>query len=87
MPAVRAAPTPLVDDLRAALSPEQVRDGASELSLYRRDSSNMEGVSSVVCLPTSTADVRACVLAAAPQGVPFGARGSGTGLAGGPGPP
>jgi glycolate oxidase len=73
----------LVDDLRAALSPEQVRDGASELSLYRRDSSNMEGATSVVCLPTSTADVQACVRAANRHGVPFVARGSGTGLAGG----
>ena len=32
------------------LSPERVRDGATELSLYRRDASNMEGSTSVVCL-------------------------------------
>jgi glycolate oxidase len=73
----------LVDDLRAALSPERVRDGLSELSLYRRDASNMEGSTSVVCLATSTADVQACVLAANRHGVPFVARGSGTGLSGG----
>jgi glycolate oxidase len=55
----------------------------SELSLYRRDASNMEGSTSVVCLATSTADVQACVLAANRHGVPFVARGSGTGLSGG----
>ena len=32
-------------------APERVRDGATELSLYRRDASNMEGSTSVVCLP------------------------------------
>jgi glycolate oxidase len=73
----------LVDDLRDALAPERVRDGASELSLYRRDASNMEGATSVVCLATSTADVQACVHAANRHGVPFVARGSGTGLSGG----
>ena len=73
----------LVDDLRAALSPERVRDGATELSLYRRDASNMEGTTSVVCLATSTADVQACVRSANRHEVPFVARGSGTGLAGG----
>ncbi len=73
----------LVDDLRAALAPERVRDGATELSLYRRDASNMEGSTAVVCLATSTADVQACVLAANRHGVPFVARGSGTGLSGG----
>ena len=60
-----------------------MRDGATELSLYRRDASNMEGSTSVVCLATSTADVQACVLAANRHGVPFVARGSGTGLSGG----
>jgi glycolate oxidase len=73
----------LVDDLHAALAPERVRDGATELSLYRRDASNMEGSTSVVCLATSTADVQACVRAANRHGVPFVARGSGTGLSGG----
>ena len=75
--------SPLVDDLRAALSPERVRDGATELSLYRRDASNMEGATSVVCLAESTADVQACVRTANDHHVPFVARGSGTGLSGG----
>ena len=43
----------------------------------------MEGATSVVCLPVTTAEVQACVRIAARHGVPFVPRGSGTGLAGG----
>jgi glycolate oxidase len=70
-------------DLVAVLGRERVKDAAAYLSLYRRDASNMEGEASVVCLPTSTEEVQACVRIAASHGVPFVARGSGTGLAGG----
>jgi glycolate oxidase len=77
------APAALVDELREALGRERVRTGATELNLYRRDGSNMEGRSSVVAFPTTTEEVQACVLAARRHGVPFVARGSGTGLAGG----
>lgn len=73
----------LVDELRAALDHDRVRIGATELGLYRKDASNMEGRASVVCLPRSTAEVAACVRVAVRHGVPFVARGSGTGLAGG----
>ncbi len=73
----------LVDDLRSALDPVRVRTGPSELSLYRRDASNMEGSASVVCLPQTTAEVQACVRIARRHGVPFVPRGSGTGLSGG----
>ena len=73
----------IVAELRASLTPDRVRDGAAHLSLYRRDASNMEGTTSVVCLPTTTAEVQACVQVANRHGVPFVARGSGTGLAGG----
>lgn len=73
----------IVAELRAALAPDRVKDGASYLSLYRRDASNMEGTTSVVCLPTSTEEVQACVRIANRHRVPFVARGSGTGLAGG----
>jgi glycolate oxidase len=73
----------LVAELQAALAPERVRSSASYLSLYRRDASTMEGTTAVVCLPTSTAEVQACVRAAIRHGVPFVPRGSGTGLAGG----
>jgi glycolate oxidase len=75
--------TALVDELRAALVPQRVRSGPTELSLYRRDASNMEGATSVVCLPLTTSEVQACVRIAAGHGVPFVPRGSGTGLAGG----
>ncbi len=73
----------LVADLRAALDPSRVHAGATELGLYRRDASNIEGRAGVVCFPTSTAEVQACVRVARRHGRPFVARGSGTGLAGG----
>jgi glycolate oxidase len=77
----------LLDELRRVLGAERVRDSGAELSLYRRDAGHMAGVASVVCFPTTTADVAACVRVAADTGVPFVARGSGTGLAGGAVPP
>jgi glycolate oxidase len=73
----------LVADLRAGLSSDRVRDGAADLSLYRRDAGHMEGVAAAVCFPTSTAEVVHCVATAVAHGAPFVARGSGTGLAGG----
>ena len=73
----------LVDDLVAELGSERVRSGPSELSLYRRDASNMEGSAAVVCLPETTAEVQTCVRIANRHGVPFVPRGSGTGLSGG----
>ena len=65
-----------------------MRDGATELSLYRHDASGMEGAAAVVCFPTTTAEV-AGLRARSPSGTtsPFVARGSGTGLAGGAVPP
>ncbi|HEY8093727.1 MAG TPA: FAD-binding protein, partial [Acidimicrobiales bacterium] len=78
-----AAPKALAEELRAVLGKDRVRTGATELNLYRRDGSNMEGETSVVAFPTSTAEVQACVAAARRHGVAFVARGSGTGLAGG----
>lgn len=73
----------LIQRLRQRLRPDQVRDAASELSLYRRDASNMQGHASVVCFAESTADVQAIVAVANEFSVPFVPRGSGTGLAGG----
>jgi glycolate oxidase len=73
----------LAAELRTALGPDRVRTGATELGLYRRDGSNMQGGASIVCFPTSTEEVQACVAAARRHRVPFVARGSGTGLAGG----
>jgi glycolate oxidase len=77
----------VIADLRRALSADRVRDGASELSLYRHDASHMEGHAIAVCFPTSTAEVQACVEVADRYSIPFVARGSGTGLAGGAVPP
>ncbi len=69
--------------LRSALSADRVRTGSTELGLYRRDASNIDGTASVVCFPETTAEVREVVNIAVRHGVPFVARGSGTGLAGG----
>ena len=77
----------LVEELRQALPAGRVRDGSTELSLYRHDASHMEGAAVAVCFPVSTDEVRSCVQIAARHGVPFVARGSGTGLAGGAVPP
>jgi glycolate oxidase len=73
----------LVDELRAALSPDRVLTRPLELALYARDASIIEGRAEVVCFPLSTADVQACVAIARRHGRPFTPRGSGTGLAGG----
>ncbi|MEI2705976.1 MAG: FAD-linked oxidase C-terminal domain-containing protein [Ilumatobacteraceae bacterium] len=73
----------LVQRLSAAVGPAQVRAGAAELDLYRRDASNISGSAGVVVFPTTTEEVRQCVLACAEFAQPFVARGSGTGLSGG----
>ena len=73
----------LVHALCAVLPPDRVRTGLSELGLYRRDASNIEGVAGVIVFPTTTDEVRAVVRAAVVHGTPFVARGAGTGLAGG----
>ncbi len=73
----------LVAELSAALSADRVRTGSTELALYGRDASNFEGSAGVVCFPLSTAEVQSAVRASVRHGVPFVARGSGTGLAGG----
>ena len=73
----------LVAELGAALSPDRVRIGGTELALYQRDASNLTGSAGVVCFPTSTEDVQACIRIAGRHSQPFVARGAGTGLAGG----
>ncbi len=81
--AAAVSDTRLVDRLRSVLRPDQVRDGAAEVNLYRHDASNLEGHAVAVCFAESTDDVRSIVAVANEFGVPFVARGSGTGLAGG----
>jgi glycolate oxidase len=86
-----AAPVPtaisddraLVEELRAALAPDRVHDDGLELALYGRDASLERGDVAVVCFPTSTVEVQACVRLARRHGRPFLPRGAGTGLAGG----
>ena len=73
----------LVVALRAALGDDRVRTNATELGLYRRDASNIEGAAGVVCFPTTTDEVQAVVRLAVQHDTPFVARGAGTGLAGG----
>src|SRR4051794_41936354 len=73
----------LVAELGAALSPDRVRIGGTELALYQRDASNLTGQAGVVCFPTSTEEVQAAVRIAVRHDQPFVARGAGTGLAGG----
>ena len=73
----------LVAELREALSPDRVRVGETELALYKRDASNIEGHAGIICFPTTTEEVQACVRAAVRYGRPFIARGAGTGLSGG----
>jgi glycolate oxidase len=73
----------LVAELGAALSPDRVRIGGTELALYQRDASNLTGQAGVVCFPTSTQEVQAAIRIAVRHGQPFVARGAGTGLAGG----
>jgi glycolate oxidase len=70
-------------DLARVIGSDRVRSSSAELNLYKRDASTMDGAAGVVCFPISTEEVRQCVLVARRHGVPFVARGSGTGLAGG----
>ncbi|MFM8304940.1 MAG: FAD-linked oxidase C-terminal domain-containing protein [Actinomycetota bacterium] len=76
----------LLDDLRTALGPDRARAEPLELALYARDAGVGSGSTQAVCFPRSTEDVAAAVRVAADHGVPFVARGSGTGLAGGAAP-
>jgi glycolate oxidase len=73
----------LAAELRTVLSADRVRTSSTELGLYRRDASNIEGSAAIVCFPLSTAEVQATVRASVRHEVPFVARGAGTGLAGG----
>jgi glycolate oxidase len=54
-----------------------------ELALYARDAGVTEGDAAAVCWPTAAREVAAAVHVARRHGLPFVARGSGTGLAGG----
>ncbi|MEZ5378374.1 MAG: FAD-linked oxidase C-terminal domain-containing protein [Acidimicrobiales bacterium] len=79
-----ASTDPVVVDLRAALSPDRVRDDGAERALLGHDASVFDGgVSGPICFPTSTAEVQAIMRIAAAHGRAVVPRGAGTGLAGG----
>ena len=73
----------LISDLNRSIGVGRSRAESLELALYARDAGVQSGAAAAVCFPRSTAEVAACVRAANNHGVPFVARGSGTGLAGG----
>lgn len=73
----------LSDSFRVVLGPDRVRDDALDLSIVSRDASMLTGEVAVICWPRTTEEVAACVRTAVDHDVPFVARCSGTGLAGG----
>jgi len=73
----------LLDDLRAVVGHERVLDGSLDRHLYATDGGALRGDTSMVVMPTSTAEVAAIVRLAGHHGVALVARGAGTGLAGG----
>ena len=73
----------IVDDLAVGLPEGSVTTRAVEGILYAHDASEFEGRVGAVCFPESTEHVQHIVRTCARHGVPFVARGSGTGLAGG----
>jgi len=74
----------LLDDLAAVLPGDAVLTRASERLVYDHDGSTMHGArAAAVVLPRTEAQVVAVVRACHARGVPFVARGAGTGLAGG----
>jgi glycolate oxidase len=83
----RRAPSvrdPLVAELVDALAPDRVDQNDLARRLFSRDASVITGGrTGVVCFPTSTAEVQACVRIARAHGRAVVPRGSGTGLAGG----
>ncbi len=72
----------LRDDLAARFD-ERVRAAPLELALYARDAGLSSGRAGAVCFPRDAHDVAYAVQTCRRYGVPFVARGSGTGLAGG----
>ena len=73
--------------LVGGLGPDRCRAEPLELTLYQRDAGTAIGRAGAVCFPESTDQVAFAVRTANRFGVPFVARGSGTGLAGGATPP
>ncbi len=78
----------LVRRLRARLGRERVLDDTAARLVYARDASHLRlGRPLCICLPADAAAVAAVVRCCAEAGVPYVARGAGSGLAGGALPP
>ena len=74
----------LAGDLKRLLPPDAVIEEPEQLRTYECDGlTGHRVVPSLVALPTTTEEVQAVVRACAAAGVPFVARGAGTGLSGG----
>ena len=74
----------LADQLRAALGPDAVIDDHQRLRTYECDGlAHYKVTPALVVLPADAAGIAETVRACAEAGVPFVARGSGTGLSGG----
>lgn len=79
-----ADPSAFLSDLRARFGPDGCLDDAAARRVYARDASHLElGAPLAVLLPRHHDDVVAAVRLCADAGVPFTARGAGTGLSGG----
>lgn len=75
--------SPLHRALTGVIPSERIHSNTVELDLYGRDASNLVGEAALVCFPTSTREVAEVLRVCEKMKVPFVARGSGTGLAGG----
>ncbi|MDX6548437.1 MAG: glycolate oxidase, partial [Gaiellales bacterium] len=74
----------LLPDLARAVGPDQVISDPAALRTYESDAlTGYRAVPQAVVLPGSTAEVAAAVRVCAQHGIPFVARGAGTGLSGG----
>ena len=70
--------------LRAELGPASVITDAATLRAYECDGlTAYRAIPGVVLLPSDASEIQVCVRACRDAGVPFVARGSGTGLSGG----
>lgn len=77
-------PSDLIRKLKAALGSRNVLTGGSERLVYESDAYTLErGLPQAVLLPKSTEEVQAAVRLLHSYGIPFVARGAGTGLSGG----
>ena len=77
----------MVAELQRALGADRVLTDPLATALYAGDAGTDRGRALAVCFPADAGEVAAAVRALASHGVPFVARGAGTGLAGGAVPP